>query len=251
MLVALMFGVGCGYDSHTDPSVELAEPTYNATIASLREVAQESERVPEGVTVVGRVTANDRGGNFYQRIVVEDSSGAMEVLLGLYDLAALYPVGCGVVVRCGGLVVGEYNGVLQLGAARYEWSDYRLEPIATRREIDDRVEVCSAVECVEPLRIRSLEGLSEADLGRFVCFEGARAEQDDMDWGTTEYGTEADRIFHLKGGERFVVRTSRYADFASAPIPSRELNLTGILYRDRVAGEERFVLKLRSEDDVE
>ena len=251
LLCSLLLGVGCGYDSHTDPTVEFADTTYTATIAELREVAQWSERVPEGITVAGRVTANDRGGNFYRRIVVEDSSGAVEVLLGLYDLAALYPVGVEVVVRCGGLVADEYNGVLQLGAECYEWSDYRLEPIATRREIDRRVEVCGVSKNLEPLMVTSLGELSDSDFGRLVCIKHARSEERDMDWGSSEYGSEADRVFLVGEGERFAVRTSRYADFSTLPIPSEEVTLTGILYRDRVAGEEMFVLKLRSEDDVE
>lgn len=251
LLAVLLLGVGCGYDSHTDPTVEFADPTRSATIAELREMASENERVPEGVVVVGRVTANDRDGNFYQRIVVEDSSGAVEVLLGLYDLAALYPVGALVAVHCEGLVTDEYNGVLQLGAERYEWSDYRLEPIATRREIEQRVEVCGTVERLEPLEVTSLRVFKESDLGRLVRIRGARVEEVDEDWGTTEYGTEADRVFLLAEGEKFAVRTSLYSDFATEPIPLGELTLTGILYSDRVEGEEMFVLKLRSRNDVE
>lgn len=243
LLVALVLTLaGCGYDSHTQPTVEYHLPTYSNSIAAVKSMTKEVERLPEGVEIVGRVTANDLGGNFYRRIVVEDHSGALEVHIGLYDLAALYPVGAMVRVRCEGLAAMEREGVLQLGGERYQWSDYRVEPIAPRSEVDYHVEVCGPVESLMPL-----ETLSADDCGRLVRMRGVRFVGSESDWGSEEYGTEARREFITEEGERFVVATSRYADFAREPIPERALTLTGILYCD----EETYIIRLRNEEDVE
>lgn len=242
LLVALVPMLGGCYDSHTQPIVEYHIPTHSTSIADVKSMAKEMERLPEGVEIVGRVTANDFGGNFYRRIVVEDPSGALEVHIGLYDLAALYPVGAMVRVRCGGLVAMEREGVLQLGGDCYPWSDYRVEPIAPRSEVDYHVEVCGPVESLIPL-----ETLSAEDCGRLVRMRGVRFVGSESDWGSEEYGTEASREFTTEEGERFVVATSRYADFAREPIPERALTLTGILYCD----EETYIIRLRNEEDVE
>lgn len=246
----MILGVGCIYDNIPEPTTEWPEAQYSTTIAEMKALLDEHSKLPEGVEIVGRVSANDLEGNFYRRIIVEDNTGAVEILVSLYDLHALYPVGCGMIIRCDGLVAGEYNGVMQLGRAKYEWSDYRVEPLSTRREIDFHLRVCSPVTPLEP-QTTSLSLLSEADCGELVRIEGATFQGEESDWGSTDYGSEADRMFLSRKGERFVVRTSRYADFATSPIPHRQLSLTGILYRDRVEGEDIFVLKMRSLDDVE
>lgn len=247
LFVVLTFG-GClgGYQA---PPHSLHSGEHTAHIVSLPSLAEMGPF--DEVTIKGQVTANDLGGNFYKSIVVEDETGAVEVCLDSYELSALYPVGCWVVVDLDGLWAQEYDGVMQVGRMVYDWSDYRVEPIATRREIDLRVGVCGLVEECEPMEVAPSE-LTDALCGRLVRVGPlSYAGDEDKGWGEADYGSTCDHLFLAADGTRVAVRTSSYADFASVGVPQRELFITGILYRDRLEGEQRFVLKMRTLNDVE
>lgn len=243
--------VGCDYP---EPPLELCGEPHNAHISSLATLAEMGPF--EGVVIEGRVTANDLAGNFFRSIVVEDHTGAVEICLAAYELAALYPVGCSVVVDLDGLWCQPYDGVLQVGRVVYEWDDYRVEPIATRREIERRVRVSGAVEPLAPMVVGASELTEEmcgrlVKVGPLVLAEEAEYEGEILRWGNVDYGSNCNRLFVAEDGTRVVVRTSLYADFAQVAIPNRSLSLTGILYRDRLEGEDIFVLKMRSLEDVE
>ena len=250
LTVLMMTLVACGYDNHTVPDVALSEVVPSGTIATLGEFADEGIRVEERVVVVGRVVADDASGNFYRSIVVADESAGVEVKIGGWDLAGLYPVGSQVAIYAEGLVVARVDGVLTLGAKVYDWSGGRVEPIMTREEIARRVVVTDFVASVEP-RVMYIGDLTENDCGTLVRVEGLTYVGEPMGWGTTEYGSETDREFVDSEGCRILVRTSRYADFAEHQVPRREVALCGILYRDRYKGEDVYVLKMRDLRDVE
>src|SRR5690606_3254000 len=67
--------------------------------------------------VAGIVTADDRAGNFYKRIVIQDSSAAIAILLEGYNLYNDYPVGRRIYVHGKGLYLGYDGGLPVLGGA--------------------------------------------------------------------------------------------------------------------------------------
>lgn len=253
LCVTLLLGVGCGYDSHREPPFVLAEEHCTTSTRELHRLV-EMGQFGEDVVVMGRVTANDIAGNFHKSIVVEDPTGAVELRLDSYDLESLYPVGSTVVADLSGLAGNYYDGVLQVGRVVYEWDDYRVEPVATRREIAERVRVAREVEALEP-EVVTMEQLGSEMCGRLVRIEGLRCAEEQTDgrlqWGESNYGSSCDRLFVAASGEHLLVRTSIYADFASALVPEREVAITGVLYLDRYEGEEVYVLKMRDLGDVE
>lgn len=250
LALGAMLLVGCGYDSHTPPSDLLASTMPNATIESLRYYAEEGVEVAEEIVVEGTVVADDKSGNFYRAIVVEDSSGAVEVRLGLYDLGAHYPIGCRVTIEAQGLAVAYYDGVLTLGREIYDWSGGRMEPIEPRDEISKRIEVTAKGTPPQPTTL-PIGALTTEMCGRLIRVEGVHYVGQESSWGITDYSTEADREFADTSGAKILVRTSRYADFAEHNIPTEEVAITGILYTKRYKGEDLFILKMRDLGDVE
>lgn len=251
LILGALLLVGCGYDRHTPPADLFADDLPNATVETLRYYADEGLEVAEELCFGGIVTADDKSGNFYRVIVVEDDSGAVEIRLGLYDLWALYPIGCKVVVEAQGLAIAYYNETLVLGRTIYDWSDGRVEPIEPRDEIVERVRVVTSGEPQQPDTF-AIGELTEEMCGKLVRVEGVRyVGEPAMGWGTTEYGSEVDREFVDSDGEVILVRTSKYADFAERKVPTERVNICGILYRDRYKGADVFVLKMRNLDDVE
>ncbi len=251
VLVALTMAlVACGYDSHSVPDVALPDVVPSGSIATLAAFAEEGVRIEESMVVVGRVVADDASGNFYRSIVVADESAGVEVKMGGWDLSGLYPLGSEVAIYAEGLVVARVDGVLTLGREIYDWSGGRVEPIEPRDEIARRVVVTNFVTSVEP-RVRRIDNLTESDCGTLVKIKGLTYVGEPMGWGTTEYGSEADREFVDSEDRKILVRTSRYADFAEHRVPTEEVALCGILYRDRYKGEDVYVLKMRDLNDVE
>jgi hypothetical protein len=243
--------VGCGYDYHTPPDNLFADKLPNAPIEHLAEYAEEGGVIEDDVVVVGRVVADDASGSFYRAIVVEDASGGVEVRIGSWDLAALYPLGSQVAICAEGLAVARVDGVLTLGRTIYDWSGGRVEPIEPREEIARRVVVTDYAVAIEP-QTKTIDALTEDDCGRLVRIEGVRYVGEPMvGWGTTEYGSEVDREFVDVDGRIILVRTSRYADFAERRVPKEEVAICGVLYRDRYKGEDVYVLKMRDLNDVE
>ncbi len=249
LVATSLLGVGCGY---TEPEPRVCALTANAPIATLHDIARSGVGfVADNVVVEGVVTANDWSGNFYQTIVIEDPSAAIELFVGLYDLHCRFPVGTSVVVDTEGLGVMFHDGVVQLGRRPYDYSPTRLQPLGTPAEVDRRIGVADKGTPVVAQNV--VVGDLTADMcGRLVRFVGVEYVGEEPCWADTRYGTVAEREFRTSEGERLVVATSTYADFAHEPIPVGQLALSGILYCSEVGeGEVVYTLKMRSADDVE
>ncbi len=235
------------------PDVEFSAVLATCTTDQLWAWAESGTPLPQNSTLVGRVTANDLSGNFYQLIVVEDDKGAVAIRAALSGLSGHYPVGCKVGVDVSGLIVELYDGVLTLGRSRNTWSDYRVEPLVGREDIFDRIRVCGP-PTTPTITSATPEELTARQCGSLVCINNLRhltAEAENNYWGVTPYGSQAERYFSTPSGSVVVVSTSTYADFATATIPKGELSVCGILYSTRHAGEDVWMLKIRDLDDVQ
>jgi hypothetical protein len=245
----LLGATSCGY---REPEPRGCTLTANAPIATLHDIARSGVGfVADNLVVAGVVTANDWGENFYQTIVIEDPTAAVELCVGLYDLHCRFPLGAEVVIDTEGLGVMFYDGVLQLGRQPYDYNPTRLQPLGTPAEVDRRVMVAGKTT---PMVARNVVvgDLLPDECGRLVRFVGLEYVGTEPCWAATRYGTVAEREFTTPEGERLVVATSNYADFAGEKIPDGPLALSGILYcTQKEGGEVVYTLKLRTTDDVE
>jgi hypothetical protein len=71
--------------------------------------------IPEDIIISGLVVMDDKSGNYSRKIVLEDSTGGIEVLLDQSNLYNDFPVGRKLYIKCKGLYVGNYGGNPQLG----------------------------------------------------------------------------------------------------------------------------------------
>ena len=89
----------------------------NTTIQNLKTRYTIGQAVPinDDVIIEGVVSCDDRSGNYYQQIALQDGSGGILLRLAGSGHYANYPVGRKLYVKCKGLYLGQYNGTLQLG----------------------------------------------------------------------------------------------------------------------------------------
>lgn len=90
----------------------------NTSIAELKRLhlLNNFEKIMDDLVIEGIVIANDQTDNFYKSIVVQDSTGGITIRLDGYSLFNVYPVGRKIFVRLKGLWMGDYAGMIQLGA---------------------------------------------------------------------------------------------------------------------------------------
>ena len=101
---------------------EPAEPAaqnlqVNATIAQVKEYYQgKPYHFDDDIIIGGKIISSDLSGNIYRSLYIQDETGAIEVKIGNSSLYNDYKLGQTLYVKCQGLVIGNYGGMLQIGA---------------------------------------------------------------------------------------------------------------------------------------
>lgn len=236
---------GC-YDSSFDGPRPDAEPQPATTdIRTLCELfVGTTIPVTGDIVVAGRITANERGGNFYRTLCIEHEGAGMELRAAVDRLDNDFPVGCSVTLRLKGLALGRHYGVLQAGTMPAAGSGYATDCIPSRAALDLALtRNGTRLETIEPPVVELAE-LTPARCGTLVRVEGLRYAPEGVASGSW---SERTRFVDDTGAELFVY-VSPYADFAGEEVPRDRRSLTGILqYDDRSKG--RFLLKPRDEND--
>lgn len=97
----------------TDPAI-----VANTTIAGLKALhttAGAYDIITTDLIIEGVVVANDKSGNLYKQLFIEDATGGLQVSLDATSLFGTYPVGRKVFIKCKGLCISDYNNTPQLG----------------------------------------------------------------------------------------------------------------------------------------
>lgn len=98
----------------------------NMSIASLKQLYTQGSYVPLRIDsdyiIQGIVISSDKEGNFYKSLVIQDSTAGINIRIDQTNLYTEYPVGRRIYVKCRGLWLGEYEGLIQLGGSA-DYSD--------------------------------------------------------------------------------------------------------------------------------
>ncbi len=241
----LLLATGC-YDDAGTPSAVAAVPPATTTLSELRRLyAGQTFRIESDAVIRGRVVSNDRAGNFYRTLVIEEDGAAAELMAGIDGLHNIYPEGCELTVGLKGLALGESYGILQIGRLPQAGSGYATDYIGSRAALDTHVFRGSGLVPVRPF-VCSVAELTPHMAGRLVRIDGLRYAPQEPEEGTwTGY-----KRFTDANGNTIRTYTRPYADFADREIPQCEVLLAGILqYTAGADGAPRYLLKLRDETD--
>ena len=247
----LMLGLGitlasCKHFDEPEPKVEIP-PTPNISIADLRLlVDQQRVTIDEPIIIAGYVTTSDQESNFYRSFYIEDGSGGVEVMAGLYDLHNIYPVGSYVSISLEGCAVGLHNSVLQIGTESASYSQYPTDYFASRVLLDRHVKGYNKFSSVAP------KPISFSDFSPSLC--GCLINMHDLQfvYNATEEQSQkwsGYSIFADHDGNAIAVYTSSSASYAHKSIPLERVNITGILQYGDVEGEDMYIIKMRYEKD--
>lgn len=231
-----------------EPTAEVPVPqSPNMAIEDLREqVADRRVTISEPIVIGGYVTTSDRESNFHRTLCIEDATGGVEVMAGIYDLHNIYPEGSYLTISLAGCAVGEHYGILQVGTEAASYSNYPTDYFSSRILLDRHVQCYDLRQNVAPLPVR-FEELSPALCGRLINMQSLYRTALSP---SNESGTWSGyNIFADPQGNTIAVYTSAYASYADEVVPEQEVSLTGILQYGDVEGEDMYIIKMRYEKD--
>ena len=212
-LFALLFLTtmgGCKKEFDTPPLRTL--PTGSVlTIADLRALyVNKTVKIIGDSSVYAVVTADERSGNLYKNIFIEDNTGAINVRLlnsgGLYegDSIRIYLKNC---------YVSRYNGMLQLDSVSV---DNNVVKQATGRKRQPTVATIDQLSGMQAKLVRIDQSeFTAADLGK--------------SWSDAVNQTTVNHTLTDCNGKTVLVRTSGYASFASQTVPSGNGSLIAVV----------------------
>ena len=138
---------------------EAGELEVTSTIAHLKELYAKHGVLKiqdDDMVIAGKVISDDHSGNIYRELYIQDETGVISVKIGLSSLYSDYRLGQTVYVRCGGLTIGQYNGMPQLGVED-PTGEYETSYLDNRYLIDAHVIKGVKGEPVQPRIVTEAE----------------------------------------------------------------------------------------------
>ena len=118
ILIITIVAVSCNRKFDIPPSN--ADPEIDVTMTIMELKARyaaigDFKRINDEQVISGVVIADDRSGNFYKQIIIQDETGGIPVLLDGNNVYTQYPVGRRVFIKLKGMMLGDYGGTIQVG----------------------------------------------------------------------------------------------------------------------------------------
>jgi hypothetical protein len=111
-------GISCKKKFDQPPVYVPPSITANTTIRQLKALLTASgnlQQITDDLIIRGVVVGDDKSGNLYKNIVIQDATGGLSVLMEGTNLFTSYPIGREIFIKCKGLYLGDYNRLIQLG----------------------------------------------------------------------------------------------------------------------------------------
>jgi hypothetical protein len=238
---------------HFDEPPEYTGPRVKANI-SITEIKRlhipnNFEKITEDLIIEGVVIANDKTDNFYKSIVIQDSTAGITVRLDGFSLFNIYPIGRKIFIRLKGLWLGDYGGMIQLGAGVNRSDPQFPELIPIPQPLFDRVIIKGDLDqYVLPRKVK-MDELNDSLQSMLITL--TQVEFDHTDTGKT-YADAVNKqtIAHTLrtcGIGTVYVRTSGFAKFATATTARGHGDITGIFSMFRTQKQ----LLIRDTNDVQ
>ena len=207
--------------TNVDPDI-----VTNTTVANV--VALTNPSAPQMITndrvFSAIVVADDKSGNYYKEMIVQDSTAGISILLDQPSYFTSFFIGRRVFVKAKGLYIQSVSGTPKIGVL----NNGSVSAIPATL-IGNYVVGGKWGLSVIPAK-RNLNTLTDADLNTLVQFDSVGFSPADV--GLT-YADAANKLTVNRtvkdcNNNSLIVRTSGYANFASSVIPCKGGNLTAI-----------------------
>lgn len=230
-----------------EPRVDSTNLIANTSIAELKaaypgilyKLSETSFYQRDSIIIEGIVTSDDKEGNFYKSIFIDDGTGAIELKLNKTTLYNDYKRGQKIVVYCNGLYLGDYGGQIQLGSIYKNNGVWEISGLEGDVIINTHVfKKGAALTEPSPLNMTP-ERVNASNIGKLVQFNNFQIKDtlSLIDGKTYTYADNIGKVtinHALVSGtpgftSSLVLRTSGYARFAGQTINTKRGSIVGIL----------------------
>lgn len=227
ILLASLFVISCER-KFTDPP-PLGEPDVVANISIKDVKGRYTSGAPVVITddaiIEGVVSCDDKSGNYYQQIAIQDSTGGVLLRLGSFNLYNYYPVGRKVYVKLKGLYLGQYNGTLQFGGGiDSAYINQGGVTLLAANLIDKHIIKGALNQPLVPKVVTvsqlttSLQDKYVSTLIKLVGYEFASSERSKNYADDAQSGNRIIQDCSNLTANRITLRTSNYCNFATLPV---------------------------------
>lgn len=221
----------CIKDNYDSPPVDGFDPnlTPTHTIAELKAMYTGSRiELTDSILIAGVIAADDKSGNFYKSLVIQDSTAGILIRLDESGLSNSYMIGRKVYIKCTGLFLGAYNGLIQLGGAATVGSPTEVDPLPS--SLISKFIIKGSLNNPVTALTATIGQLDDSYQNRLIKLE-------DVQFSPADTGfTYADGVLQLSknvtvqdcAGNTIILRNSGYATFANQIMPSGKGTLYAI-----------------------
>ena len=205
----------------------------NISIKDLKALHESSggfDLITDDLVIGGTVIMDDRTGNYYKTIVIQDSTGGIEVKFSNGFLYNRYPVGRKIYIRVKGLMLTDYNELIQLVGGNVVENGQATDVGITENQ--ERTQVVRGFLGAAPTpKVVSIAGINSSHVSTLITIEGVQFAKLDTakTWADAASQTSVNRTIENCGGTKLLVRTSGFADFAIEKTPVGKGSITGVL----------------------
>jgi hypothetical protein len=224
--------VSCNKTFDEPPVYEPPVTTPDLTIADLKAMHTNGqfEQINEDKTIGGVVIADDRSGQFYKTIVIQDETGGISVSLDAYDLYTSYPIGRMVYIKVKDLYLGDYNKLIELGGGvDNSGSTPRLASIPSVL-INQYLTKGSLDNVITP-KVVKVDDLNDSYQNTLIQLNDYEFAVSDTSKTFAKPDLSSSAVnFTLEGcsDKAIILRNSSYADFAGYNVPNGNGNIIAV-----------------------
>jgi len=193
-------------------------------------VAVTDDQVIEGVVI-----CDDKSGNYYQQIAIQDATGGILLRLGSANLYNYYPVGRKIFVKLKGLYLGQYNGTLQLGAGiDSAYISQGGVTLLAFNLFDQHIIKGPLNQPITPVVVTASQlttSLQDKYVSTLIRMEDVEFAATDTGKSYADLGQSGNRIVQAcaaPGSNRITLRTSNYSNFAETKLPAGNGGIVGV-----------------------
>jgi len=221
----------CIKNNYDAPPVDGTDPnlTPTMTIAQFKQLYTGSRfEVEDSILLAGVVAADDKSGNFYKTLVIQDSTAGIAIRLDESGLSNNYMIGRKVYIKTKGLFLGEYNGLIQLGGAATAGSATEVDALPSTL-ISKHIIKGSLNQPVNALTV-SIPQLDDSYQNRLIKLENVQFSPADTGFSYADGVLQLSKNATIQdcNGNTIILRNSGFATFANQTMPSGKGTLYAI-----------------------
>jgi hypothetical protein len=203
--------------------------TANMTLAQLTQFYVDSMAsgfgiINKDIIIKGVVIANDESGNIYKTLYLKDNSGGINVALDQTNLYTTYTLGQRIYIKCKGLYLGNYGGVMELG-----YTNAGVIGRIPSTLIKNYLLLDSFPQNPPVPKLITIPTFTNSALCTLVKIDSVQFTTADIGQPFSTSTASTNHTLQDSLGNTVIVRTSNYANFAASPVPSGVGSVIGVL----------------------